>query len=255
MGRDGMLPQIFAQVSPRTQTPVHNTIIVAIVVAHPGGVRAAGLPDRRGVDRHPDRVHRRLARRDHPAPPRAGPAARLQGSRLPGHADPVDPRLRLHPGQPALVHLAGLRLLGRRVPRLLPAVRAQALGARPELAGEDVDADDAEVDADDRRRRLRPAQGGRGALDLGLQLAHARGDAMAVVTVVPRQWTTPSLARVDAEYAEYARQVGEQAEAQARDYLRDTSVDVRSTTARSPGRSVSVRPDRGGGRVRRVACW
>ena len=33
MGRDGMLPHLFARVSPRTQTPVNNTIIVAIVVA------------------------------------------------------------------------------------------------------------------------------------------------------------------------------------------------------------------------------
>jgi amino acid transporter len=33
MGRDGMLPNMFARVSPRTQTPVQNTIIVAIVVA------------------------------------------------------------------------------------------------------------------------------------------------------------------------------------------------------------------------------
>ena len=33
MGRDGMLPHFFARVSPRTQTPVNNTIIVAIVVA------------------------------------------------------------------------------------------------------------------------------------------------------------------------------------------------------------------------------
>ena len=33
MGRDGMLPRMFARVSPRTQTPVQNTIIVAIVVA------------------------------------------------------------------------------------------------------------------------------------------------------------------------------------------------------------------------------
>jgi APA family basic amino acid/polyamine antiporter len=33
MGRDGMLPEMFARVSPRTQTPVQNTIIVAIVVA------------------------------------------------------------------------------------------------------------------------------------------------------------------------------------------------------------------------------
>ena len=33
MGRDGMLPRMFARVSPRTQTPVQNTIIVSIGVA------------------------------------------------------------------------------------------------------------------------------------------------------------------------------------------------------------------------------
>jgi nucleotide-binding universal stress UspA family protein len=84
-----------------------------------------------------------------------------------------------------------------------------------------------------------PHRGGRGALDLGLQLAHARGEAMAVVTVIPRQWSTPSLAKIDAEYAEYARQVGEEAEQQARDYLRDTSVEVETTYRAATGRSVS----------------
>jgi basic amino acid/polyamine antiporter, APA family len=33
MGRDGMVPPIFCRVSPRTQTPVANTVVVAIVVA------------------------------------------------------------------------------------------------------------------------------------------------------------------------------------------------------------------------------
>jgi amino acid transporter len=33
MGRDGMLPPVFAKVSPRSGTPVNNTIIVAVVVA------------------------------------------------------------------------------------------------------------------------------------------------------------------------------------------------------------------------------
>jgi nucleotide-binding universal stress UspA family protein len=84
-----------------------------------------------------------------------------------------------------------------------------------------------------------PHRGGRGALDLGLQLAHARREAMEVVTVVPRQWTTPSLAKIDAEYAEYARQVGEAAEAEARDYLRETSVGVATSYRATPGRSVS----------------
>ena len=84
-----------------------------------------------------------------------------------------------------------------------------------------------------------PHRGGRGALDLGLQLAHARSEAMAVVTVIPRQWQTPSMAKIDAEYAEYARQVGEEAEQQARDYLRDASVEVETTYRATTGRSVS----------------
>jgi APA family basic amino acid/polyamine antiporter len=33
MGRDGLLPPMFAKVNPRTMTPVNNTIIVAVVVA------------------------------------------------------------------------------------------------------------------------------------------------------------------------------------------------------------------------------
>lgn len=33
MGRDGLLPSLFARVNPRTMTPVNNTVIVAIVVA------------------------------------------------------------------------------------------------------------------------------------------------------------------------------------------------------------------------------
>jgi nucleotide-binding universal stress UspA family protein len=84
-----------------------------------------------------------------------------------------------------------------------------------------------------------PHRGGRGALDLALQLAHARGEALAVVTVVPRQWSTPSLAKIDAEYAEYARQVGERAETEARDYLRETSVEVPTSYRAVTGRSVS----------------
>ena len=33
MGRDGLLPAMFAKVNPRSMTPVNNTIIVAIVVS------------------------------------------------------------------------------------------------------------------------------------------------------------------------------------------------------------------------------
>lgn len=83
-----------------------------------------------------------------------------------------------------------------------------------------------------------PGKGGRGSLDLGLQLAHALDEPMAVVTVVPRQWSTPSMARVDAEYGEYARQVAEEAERQAREYLTETTVTVDVTYRAVPGRSI-----------------
>ena len=33
MGRDGMLPSLFARVDHRTQTPVQNTVIVAVIVS------------------------------------------------------------------------------------------------------------------------------------------------------------------------------------------------------------------------------
>lgn len=82
-----------------------------------------------------------------------------------------------------------------------------------------------------------PHPGGHGALDLGLQLAHALGESLSVVTVVPRQWSTPSLAKIDAEYVDYARQVGEQAEQSARAYLVETSVTVPTQFRAVTGRS------------------
>ena len=104
-----------------------NTIIVAIVVA----ILAAFVP----LDYLIDVVSIGtltafivvslgviILRRREPDLPRA-----LQGAGLPGHAGPVDPRLRLHPGQPALVHVVDLRRLGGGVPDLLHALRAQAL--------------------------------------------------------------------------------------------------------------------------------
>jgi basic amino acid/polyamine antiporter, APA family len=40
MGRDGMLPKAFSRVNPKTQTPVTNTVVVAVVV----GLAAAFVP-------------------------------------------------------------------------------------------------------------------------------------------------------------------------------------------------------------------
>ncbi|MCU1406927.1 MAG: hypothetical protein JWQ43_3230 [Glaciihabitans sp.] len=83
-----------------------------------------------------------------------------------------------------------------------------------------------------------PDKGGRAALDLGLQLAAATGRPLVVATVVPRQWATPSLARIDAEYADYARRVGEDAERRGREYLDKTAPRVPVTFRSITGRSV-----------------
>lgn len=83
-----------------------------------------------------------------------------------------------------------------------------------------------------------PHKGGRGSLDLGLQLAHALDEPLAVVTVVPRQWSTPSLARVDAEYTAYAEELGQRAEAQAREYLAASTVDLPLSYRPVTGRSI-----------------
>ena len=42
MGRDGLLPKAFTKVSPRTQTPVFNTLIVAAVIAIPASFVSLG---------------------------------------------------------------------------------------------------------------------------------------------------------------------------------------------------------------------
>ncbi len=42
MGRDGLLPKVFTRVSPRSQTPVANTVIVAIAIAIPASLVSLG---------------------------------------------------------------------------------------------------------------------------------------------------------------------------------------------------------------------
>ncbi|MCV7302526.1 universal stress protein [Mycobacterium barrassiae] len=50
-------------------------------------------------------------------------------------------------------------------------------------------------------------KGGRSPLYLAVEAARTLETSVTVVTVVPRPWITPSLARVDAEYAQYAEQL------------------------------------------------
>jgi nucleotide-binding universal stress UspA family protein len=69
-------------------------------------------------------------------------------------------------------------------------------------------------------------KGGRSALHLGAEAARALGTSLSVVTVVPRPWTTPSPARIDAEYAQYADQLAADSARQARECLDTVGPDL-----------------------------
>jgi nucleotide-binding universal stress UspA family protein len=60
---------------------------------------------------------------------------------------------------------------------------------------------------------------GQSALHLGAEAARTLKTSLAVVTVVPKPWTTPSLANIDAEYAQYADKLGADSAAQAKECI------------------------------------
>lgn len=82
-------------------------------------------------------------------------------------------------------------------------------------------------------------RGGRGALDLGAQLARSDGSDLVVVSVVAAGWSIPSPAKVDAEYIEWAKSQGEAAASTAAAYLASAAPDVTSNCVWVPGKSVA----------------
>ncbi len=69
-------------------------------------------------------------------------------------------------------------------------------------------------------------KGGLAALNLGVEAARTLKTSLAVVTVVPKPWTTPSPARVDAEYAHYADRLAVDSAAQARKCIASLDADL-----------------------------
>lgn len=62
-------------------------------------------------------------------------------------------------------------------------------------------------------------KGGRSPLYLAVEAAKTLKTSLTVVTVVPRPWMTPSIARIDAEYAQYAEQLAADSAKEAQDCL------------------------------------
>jgi nucleotide-binding universal stress UspA family protein len=69
-------------------------------------------------------------------------------------------------------------------------------------------------------------KGGISALHLGAEAAKTLKTSLAVVTVVPKPWATPSPARVDAEYAQYADRLAADSAAQANKCIAEIGTDL-----------------------------
>ncbi|WP_101948314.1 universal stress protein [Mycobacterium sp. 3519A] len=60
---------------------------------------------------------------------------------------------------------------------------------------------------------------GRAPLHLAVEAARTLNTTLTIVTVVPRPWLIPSLARVDAEYSQYAQQLAMDSAKQAEEFI------------------------------------
>lgn len=80
---------------------------------------------------------------------------------------------------------------------------------------------------------------GKAPLRLAVEICRALNLPLAVVSVVPRPWTTPSPARVDAEYAEWAQKLAADSEAEARRSLAEIAEGIDVTFHTASHKSVS----------------
>ena len=80
---------------------------------------------------------------------------------------------------------------------------------------------------------------GLSGLYLAVRAARTLGTSLTVATIVPRAWLTPSLARVDAEYEQWADHLAANSAQEAQDYLRDVADGIEVAYVQRAHRSVS----------------
>lgn len=80
---------------------------------------------------------------------------------------------------------------------------------------------------------------GAAPLHLAVNAARTLRTSLTVATVVPKPWTTPSPARIDAEYAAWADQLAADSAAEAQRFLATTASDLSVSYQRRSHRSVS----------------
>jgi nucleotide-binding universal stress UspA family protein len=82
-------------------------------------------------------------------------------------------------------------------------------------------------------------KGGRSALHLAVEAAKTLKTSLTVATVVPRPWMTPSPARIDAEYAQYAEQLAADSAKQAQQCIGSLTDGLEVSYHKVAHRSVS----------------
>jgi nucleotide-binding universal stress UspA family protein len=82
-------------------------------------------------------------------------------------------------------------------------------------------------------------KGGRSALHLAVEAATTLKTSLTVTTVVPRPWMTPSPARIDAEYAQYAQQLAADSAKEAQQLIGALSDGLKVNYHKVAHRSVS----------------
>ncbi|OBI85196.1 universal stress protein [Mycobacterium sp. 1245805.9] len=85
----------------------------------------------------------------------------------------------------------------------------------------------------------RAGEVGLSGLHLAVRAARTLGTSLTVATVVPKPWLTPSLARVDAEYEQWAERLAADSAEEAARFLRDLCDGIDVTYLHRAHRSVS----------------
>jgi nucleotide-binding universal stress UspA family protein len=81
---------------------------------------------------------------------------------------------------------------------------------------------------------------GLSGLHLAVRAARTLGTSLTVATIVPKPWLTPSLARVDAEYEDWADHLASDSAKEAADFLHNLADGIEVTYLHRAHRSVSV---------------
>ncbi|HWT49368.1 MAG TPA: universal stress protein, partial [Mycobacterium sp.] len=86
----------------------------------------------------------------------------------------------------------------------------------------------------------RAGEVGLSGLHLAVRAARTLGTSLTVATIVPKPWLIPSLARVDAEYKEWADHLAADSAKEAADLLHSLADGVEVTYIHRAHRSVSA---------------